>query len=175
MKYGSVIRLTEFSNEHEGFQISTNSTYDNQFEFMNTKENKNDLLNFTIIPSIVHFNMFLKLYKRDELNYETFRSEANDNLKYFEKTYGKNIKYEEPFQLYNNTSHSFLTYSKLQKYSQNIELKLEKYPSKNSQFSMKSAFITNDTSEQQIKTIDIVHISTFGLSNKIFNIDYRLK
>ena len=168
LKYGSVIRLTEFSNEHEGFQISTNSTYDNQFEFMNTKENKNDLLNFTIIPSIVHFNMFLKLYKRDELNYETFRSEANDNLKYFEKTYGKNIKYEEPFQLYNNTSHSFLTYSKLQKYSQNIELKLEKYPSKNSQFSMKSAFITNDTSEQQIKTIDIVHISTFGLLKPLY-------
>ena len=170
LKFGSVIRLVEYYFQSgQRLQIHIESYYTNRFKFAYVDSNQNEnSLCFKVIPSTVHFNMFDKLTQKKELSYGTFWSESADNFEHYKNDIGKKIKYDEPFQLFDEQSNSFLTYWKVNMNSNVYELTLEKQPSKNSQFLIESAFIANDMTERWIKTTDVVHIATFGRMKPLY-------
>ena len=85
LKFGSFIRLVEYSSKISKFQISISNYYENEFKFTKIEKNNiNNLLVFKIIPSVIHFEIFKKLSSRNKLNYDKFQSEYEGNVKQFD-------------------------------------------------------------------------------------------
>ena len=97
------------------------------------------------------------------LNYEDLEYKREDNINNYKENIGREIRYGEPFHLYDVSSNMFVTYSQENgDEGMILSLKLDDYPNKESLFNFESAFIIDKRKEGYIYITDIIHLALFG-------------